>query len=118
MGLIFFLSAQPDLPHPRSHWLGELLGNLAHFGLYAILAVLWARALLATSDRRATARPLLWLAFTLTALYALSDEIHQSFVPGRVADVRDLGLDLLGAVVGLWLWAKMRKRHGRPSAQK
>ena len=41
-------------------------------------------------------------------LYALSDEFHQTFVPGRVADPWDLFCDALGAVVMLlafaWLW--------------
>jgi len=33
--------------------------------------------------------------------YALSDEFHQSFVPVRSASLIDVGIDLLGAVVGL-----------------
>ena len=34
-------------------------------------------------------------------LFALSDELHQSFVPGRSARLIDVGIDLLGAVLGL-----------------
>ena len=47
-------------------------------------------------------------AVGLTVLYGLSDEIHQRFVPGRVADVRDLMADTIGALVGVvlvWAWS-------------
>ena len=39
--------------------------------------------------------------------YGVFDEWHQSFVPGRVADIADLIADGVGATVtvfGLWLW--------------
>jgi VanZ family protein len=36
----------------------------------------------------------------LTMAWGLFDEIHQAFVPGRSADVLDLGADALGALVG------------------
>jgi VanZ family protein len=103
-GLIFFLSTQPDFPSPETDWLADLLGNSAHVVLFAVLAVLWARVL----GQRP--RAVLW-ACILTAVYALSDEIHQWFVPGRVADVRDLILDLAGALLGLWVWAWTRNRR-------
>ncbi len=99
MGLMFFLSAQPDFPHPEVDWLEDLIGIGAHMFLFGVLAVLWARAL---QDRRRT----LLLAFLLTMLYALLDEFHQSFVPGRTADPLDLVYDGLGAALalGVWTW--------------
>jgi len=36
-------------------------------------------------------------------LFALSDEFHQSFVPGRSARLFDVGIDMLGAMIGLWV---------------
>jgi len=103
MGAIFILSAQPDLPHPSSGWLDWLLSSAAHLLLFAVLAVLWARAL--GQGRRS------WLiAAALTLLYALSDEFHQSFVPGRHADPLDLACDALGAVLGLEGWAWLQRR--------
>ncbi|MBN1138713.1 MAG: VanZ family protein [Anaerolineae bacterium] len=103
MGLIFVLSAQPDLPHPSIGWLDWLLSSAAHLLLFAVLAILWARAL--GRNRRS------WLvALALTFLYALSDELHQSFVPGRHADPLDLASDALGAVLGLGGWAWLKRR--------
>jgi VanZ family protein len=103
MGLIFFLSAQPDLPQTHASWADELLSALAHVFEYGVLAVLWARAL----DRR---RRTWVLAAVLTMLYAFSDEYHQTFVPGRHADPWDLVCDGLGAGLALALWLGWKRR--------
>jgi VanZ family protein len=70
--------------------------------LFGVLAILWVRVL--------GERPRAWLiALALTAVYALSDELHQSFVPGRVADPLDLLCDGFGALLALSLWAWWRR---------
>jgi VanZ family protein len=98
MGLIFYLSAQPDLPQPQVGWAGLLISNGAHAFVFGVLVILWARAL--------AERPRGWaIAFVLTMLYALSDEAHQAFVPGRQPDLVDLLFDGIGAVLALGLWA-------------
>jgi VanZ family protein len=103
MGLIYFLSSRPDLPHPSVGWLSEALNRTGHVVEYAVLALLWARVL--------NLPPRRWpLAFGLTMLYALSDEYHQSFVPGRHADLMDLLWDALGASLGLGLWVWWKRR--------
>jgi VanZ family protein len=51
-----------------------------------------------------------WLALGFCILYAISDEIHQSFVPGRSPRALDVGIDTLGALVGL-LPAMIRLRR-------
>jgi VanZ family protein len=115
MGLIFYLSAQPDLPHPEVGLLDTLFGSGAHAFVFGVLAVLWARVL----GKRDHA---LLIAFALTMLYALSDELHQAFVPGRTTDPWDLICDAIGAAVGLAAWAwlqkrRKRSRRGRPEGQ-
>jgi VanZ family protein len=111
MALIFVLSSRPDLPHPQKGWLHSLFGNSAHVAEYAVLAILWIRAL-GFSRRRAAS------AFALTMLYALSDEYHQSFVPGRHADPLDLVFDGIGAALGLLVvyWWKRRGKGERRKA--
>lgn len=106
MALIFFLSAQPDLPHPEAGWLDLLISSGSHALEFGVLAVLLAVAL---GGRR---RPLL-VSFLVAALYALSDEFHQSFVPGRVPDPWDVVCDAAGALLGLALWAAWRRRVAR-----
>jgi VanZ family protein len=103
MALIFFLSAQPDLPRPDSGWLDLLVSSGAHLFFYAILALLlnWAlgNGVLGLA-----------LAFGLALLYGVSDEFHQSFVPGRVPDLLDLVSDGLGAGLALAAWWGLRHR--------
>jgi VanZ family protein len=103
MVVIFCLSAQPDLPHPQTDWADLLFASSAHAFFFGVLAVLSGRAL------RERPRAVV-LAFFLVALYALSDEFHQAFVPGRTPDLVDLVCDLLGAAAGLWLWKSVPNR--------
>src|SRR3954451_16422241 len=79
MGLIFFLSAQPDLSSGLGAW-DILLRKLAHAGVYAVLTLLWWRALRQTGA--ADPRPLA-AAWLIAIAYSATDEWHQTFVTGR-----------------------------------
>ena len=104
MGLIFFLSAQPNPPGPD---LGAWANVVAHFAEYAALAALWAWALAPALGRRAIAA-----AAAIAFAYALTDEYHQSFVEGRDADLLDLAVDALGiALAGAAVSRRTRSRH-------
>jgi len=64
---------------------------------YAILAWSYWYALGRQPNQR-------WLAWLLAILYAATDEIHQSYVPGRYPSVWDvLIFDNLGALISLWI---------------
>ncbi len=97
MTLIFILSAQPSLPGPPDAFWDTLLKKTGHFVAYAVLARLYLRAMNVRGNRRR------WIAWGLAVLYAISDEIHQSFVPGRHARLTDVLIDAAGATT-LWLW--------------
>jgi VanZ family protein len=94
----FLPGADPGLLHA----VHAALRKLAHVVEYGILAVLWLRSL--GPDRRAAA-----LAIGLSALYAVADEAHQSFVPNRTAAVLDVAIDAAGALVAL-AWVRGRGR--------
>ena len=87
--LIFALSSVPDLGTGLGGW-DLLLRKLAHAAEYAVLALLLVRA----TDNRA-------VALVATVLYAVSDEVHQTFVPGRHGSPVDVAIDSVGAVVGV-----------------
>ena len=40
-------------------------------------------------------------------LYAISDEIHQSFIPGRTSRFQDTLIDLVGILIGLFIFRKI-----------
>jgi VanZ family protein len=74
------------------------LDKLVHACEYGLLAFLFARAVRATSLNASV--PLIF-AITLyfVVFYGITDEFHQSFVPGRSADLQDLMADTLGGAV-------------------
>jgi VanZ family protein len=101
MGMIFAFSATPSLASPFEPVSDFSLRKLAHLTVFAVLTVLLYRAF-----RLHVARPTYaWLlAVFVAAVYACSDEWHQTFVPGREGTVRDIVIDTLG-VVGVWVLA-------------
>lgn len=103
MALIFALSSVPGIPLPEDDGglyvaLPPTLQNLLHIPLFAGLAGLWQRALWKPVPRPRY-RDL--LAILITVGYGILDEWHQSFVPGRTSSLSDLGLDTVGAVIGV-----------------
>ena len=87
------------------------LRKLGHFIEYGILAVLLWRALRGTL-RSTRAIPIALLVLFVSAVYAASDEFHQSFIPSRTASPNDVMLDLCGALVAVaicWAFASRRK---------
>jgi len=105
MALIFVVSAQSQLPGPKDLWLDLIVEKVGHAVEYGVLAVLWLRALV--GDGVVSRREVV-LAVSLALLYALSDEFHQSFVPGRSADWTDVLADGVGALLGVWWWVRRR----------
>lgn len=105
-GVIFYLSSIPDDRTGGASELPELMfRKFAHLFEYGLLAFLLARAL---SGIGWIPRRVLAVGFLLCFFYAASDEIHQSFVPGRFGKVRDVALDSLGAALVLSLYARQR----------
>ena len=86
----------------------------AHFMEYAILGALYAYAVLRTWPGLSLLRAVA-IAALLTSAWGYVDEIHQAFVPGRNADVRDWIADTLGAIVGSAIAGaidRMKKKSG------
>ncbi len=108
MGLIFAASAQPSL----NSGLGaiDLIGRkIIHFAEYAVLCLLWWRAL----RTRLSPRAALAAAVLLSSGYAATDELHQSFVSGRNGTPLDWALDTAGVLAAA---AAIRARLREPTA--
>ena len=76
----------------------------AHFTIYAILGLLCFNALFNTF--RKTDKKYWIIAIIICALYAISDEVHQLFVPGRAGMVKDVIIDTCGSVSGSYICRK------------
>ncbi len=89
--------------------LSFLVRKTAHFTEYLLLAVL-SYPILRYHVPMGTQRSYL-LAWAFCVLYAISDEWHQSLIPGREAAALDVGIDAVGAAVGLWLTGRVSRRQ-------
>jgi VanZ family protein len=103
MAVIFVLSATPNLRFASDDFADLIVRKTGHAGIYAILALLVLHAL-GRADRRAL------VGLLVCALYATSDELHQSLVVGRHASAIDVGIDTLGAAAAIALVALARRR--------
>ncbi len=107
MAAIFYMSSQSE-PIPGLR-LAHGTDKLAHAMAYSLLGYLMARATIGTWPNR---RPvsMAFLGALAASLYGVSDEIHQSFVPGRVPCVGDVLADAFGAFLGAYVLLFL---HGR-----
>ncbi len=108
MGLIFFLSAQPTLPHHPDTLCDLILKKAGHMLEYGVLAFLFWRAF--SEGGRGRPLPSALTAFVFSVLYAVLDEYHQTFVPGRNGRLTDVGIDAVGSLVALLLAGSWRER--------
>lgn len=107
---IFGASAQSDIGP------AALVPDWITHGIsYAILAVLTCRALAGGAGRPHSGGALA-LAVALATGYGVSDEYHQSFVPGRDASAGDVAKDLGGALAGSVIFRARRTGEERARA--
>jgi VanZ family protein len=83
-----------------------------HFVEYGVLGWLCTGAARRTWPLAAMWRTALFAVF-VSALWGLSDEIHQALVPGRSAELADVVADLLGSAVGSAAWHLFSSRSVR-----
>lgn len=117
MAVIFIHSAMPaDVSSAESDGLAARVAQLLHIGIHqatvlvrkaahlteygvlGIFLILFIRSL-----KRLGAAP--WrcvlIAWLIGAAYAVSDEVHQRFVPGRSGEIRDILIDAAGVAIGI-----------------
>ena len=112
MGLIFLMAGRQmsaDVTEEVFGNLNYLFRKAAHIVEYAILTYLWMRSIWTVPERLRSC--LVW-SVVLSVFYAVTDEVHQSFVPQRLGTWSDLVYDTVGALVmgyTLW-WIRQRGR--------
>jgi VanZ family protein len=104
--LIFGLSSISDLGTGLGTW-DVVLRKLAHAAEFAVLGFLLLRAV-----RRDGA------ALALGIAYAVSDEVHQHFVPGRAGSPLDVLIDVAGVAVGVYVGRRWHSRAAGSSLAK
>jgi VanZ family protein len=98
--VIFAFSSVPSLGTDLGTW-DTILRKLAHVAEFAILGALLLRAVSHAG-----------VAFALGVLYAVTDEVHQTFVEGRHGSPVDVAIDAAGVLSGALAWRWLAGRRG------
>lgn len=126
MVLIYLFSDEPhsaEITREIFHDWNYIARKLAHFSEYAFLAML---AIASFSSHIPDEQSLdakehkmaFFSAIAVAVLYAISDEIHQAFVPGRSALATDVLVDSSGVICGALLYAYLRRRRRKVLSEK
>jgi VanZ family protein len=91
----------PQISWAALNAIQTLIRKLGHVTEYAILAALLWRALRGAARWSAKMSILFAIVWIGCAIFAASDEFHQSFVPSRTSSFRDVMIDICGALIGL-----------------
>ncbi len=99
----------------------HIVRKSAHFLEYVVLGVLSANAVRSLRLKKAFRYA---IPPIFAALYAVSDEVHQIFVPGRSCELKDVAIDTAGGIVGcavffalMWLAKRVHTYKTRPQKQ-
>ncbi len=95
MALIFYFSSKQNISVSDSTSVDFAFFKSIHIVEYAVLTFLFFRAYALTFTRW-NGRKIVIFAAISSLLYALSDEIHQTFIPTRTGQLRDVFIDLIG----------------------
>ncbi|OGM31672.1 hypothetical protein A2803_04555 [Candidatus Woesebacteria bacterium RIFCSPHIGHO2_01_FULL_44_21] len=101
-GVIFAFSSYPTGTTTEIYWQDFIIKKMAHMVEYGVLTILSYRAFWNSGDGKRNA---MISAVALAVFYAITDEIHQSFTPGREPRARDIIFDTIGALgVAFIIW--------------
>jgi VanZ family protein len=107
MAAIFHVSSQTSLPQAPGPLVDALLKKLSHVAEYTLLFLLLVRAW----RHHLPVDTAVWVGLFSTALYGISDEVHQSFVPRRHANWYDVVIDVTVPLLLSGLWLLYRRRR-------
>ncbi len=91
----------------------DRLRTIAHFSMFFLLGLFLMSAMMTSFSHRKSLVYLFVLTLILVLIYALSDEYHQSFIPGRSAQFIDIVVDFSGGLIAsgiLFIIFKFKKK--------
>jgi VanZ family protein len=102
--LIFYLSHQSSTSLASVPLWDFILHKLAHLFVYFVLAVLLLFGFSRTNQRLSMP-----LTLILCSIYAISDEVHQSFIPTRTPALSDVFIDIFGSTLAVLCFPLLQK---------
>lgn len=97
--LVFWVSHQPSVPLPDSF---PYFDKIIHAVTYFVMASLTCRCFSYFSKKTC------YQTILFCMLFGATDEWHQSFIVGRLADPYDWAADTLGATIAVLLFTKLK----------
>lgn len=107
MGIIFFFSSLHTIKTSKFYWQDFIIKKTAHFVEYAFLSFLYFRGFYGS---KFSSKKSAFLSVLISFLYAISDEYHQSFTPGREPRIRDIVIDVIGASFAVYFVVKHKNK--------
>ena len=95
-----------ELDDPFIEGIQLVIRKLAHFMVYAIGGFLMMNY---AHDTNISQKQKLLYSISFGEFYAITDELHQFFVPGRSGNIVDVGIDTLGVITGVMGYVIVRK---------
>lgn len=80
--------------------LHPIIRKLAHFGVYTVVGFS-VMGFMCTFDIRNILK--FFISFGIGVFYAITDEFHQSFIPGRGPSIKDVCIDSAGVLTGIFM---------------
>ncbi|MDE7310838.1 MAG: VanZ family protein [Eubacterium sp.] len=111
-----FAGMDSDMQVSFADMVDHPIRKMAHATEYAVLGFLLVGSY---ADRRKKWGRMIGIPILAGSLYAVSDELHQLFVPGRSCELTDMLIDSSGVVIGTfaglflfvyWAGRKQRRR--------
>lgn len=84
--------------------LSLIIRKLAHFTEYLILGLIVYNMIHQYNKKN-------YIAIIICIIYAISDEIHQLYVPGRSCQILDMIIDTFGSMIGIYLLLFIKHKH-------
>jgi VanZ family protein len=106
---------KPDISFETLAQIHFFARKLGHIFEYALLAIFLWRALRSGANLRVKISILVIVVWFVCAIFAATDEFHQSFIPSRTASPNDVVIDIFGVVIGLTICMGFALRINRKS---
>lgn len=99
MGVIFYFSSYPKVSVTENTFYAFIIFKTLHMIEYGILYFLLFRAFYSYDEKKLPLKYKVIFTFLAAIIYALSDEIHQTFIPTREGRLRDVFIDTAGMLL-------------------
>ena len=106
---------KPDISSETLAQIHFFVRKLGHIFEYALLAIFLWRALRSGANLQVKISILVIVVWFVCAIFAATDEFHQSFIPSRTASPNDVVIDIFGVVIGLTICMGFALRINRKS---